>query len=91
MKNVANLFLYNFNIYVPSEFALELELYEIQAQAFDEIEKSINKNGNDANLGEMADIMLADGNKDEAIRLGCKLCPIFKTSKNSNGTYIPEL
>ena len=59
-------------------FVLFFKLGKIlKAQAFDEIEKSIHKNGNDANLGEMADIMLSDGNKDEAIRLGCKFCHFF--------------
>ena len=40
----------------------------IKAQAFDELERSINLNPNDSNLFEMAEFMLQDDKRDEAIR-----------------------
>jgi len=66
----------------------------IQAQAFDEVEKSINKNGNDANLGEMADIMLMDGKRDEAIRYlrqGLELYPDSPKLNIKLGTLLADL
>ena len=40
----------------------------VKAQAFDELERSINLNPNDSNLFEMAEFMLQDDKRDEAIR-----------------------
>ena len=58
----------------------------VKAQAFDELERSINLNPNDSNLFEMAEFMLQDDKRDEAIRYlrqGSNHFDVFSTIGNA--------
>ena len=49
-------------------FVAYLSTVYLSSKAFDELERSINLNPNDSNLFEMAEFMLQDDKRDEAIR-----------------------
>merc|ERR1711990_53871 len=66
----------------------------VKAQAFDELERSINLNPNDSNLFEMAEFMLQDDKRDEAIRYlrqGLEIYPDSPTLNMKLGILLADL